>query len=151
MTKRIKSQKIICPCCSKERVAIEGTSLQQLEDKLREANLSPWWNSKKGWSIEEASKGKLQWACKYCLKAGRASEANPVVQKFADYPPYLAYFDVSLRREDCGSVLVFQADEQRFWYEQLKFWVQSRPKQCTACRKLRRDRQREQNEKGRVA
>jgi hypothetical protein len=78
-------------------------------------------------------------------------EANPVVQKFCDHPPYLAYFDVPLRCEDCGSTFVFEAKEQQFWYEELKFWVQSRPKQCAACRKLRRERKSEQNKKGRVA
>lgn len=148
MTKRSKSQKINCPSCGKERSDVEGTSLKQLEEKLLKANLTPW--RSEGWSIEEASKGKLQWACRYCLKSGRAIEANPVVQKFCDYPPYLAYFDVPLKCEDCGSKFLFEAKEQKFWYEELKFWVQSRPKLCAACRKLRRERKREQNQKGRV-
>ena len=144
VTKRTDSQKIICPCCGKPRDAVEGTSLAQLEDRLLEANLRPWWNPKEGWSIEEAAKGQLQWACRRCVKSGRAIVANPVAQKFCDYPPYLAYFDVPLRCEDCGSKFVFEASEQRFWYEELKFWVQSRPKQCAACRKIRRDRKRDQ-------
>ena len=150
MTKHIKSQEITCPCCGKVRAGVGGTSLAELEHKLVEANLSPWWSSKAGWSVEEASKGTLQWACRYCLKSGRAIEGNPVVQKFCDYPPYLAYFDVPLRCEDCGSKFVFEAKEQQFWYEELKFWVQSRPKQCAACRKLRRESKRAQNEKRRV-
>lgn len=151
MTKRGKPAKITCPCCGKERSALEEAPLKRSEDKLLEANLSPWWNPTEGWSVEQAAHGKLQWACRYCLKSGRAIEANPVVQKFCDHPPYLAYFDVPLSCEDCGSKFVFEAKEQQFWYEELKFWVQSRPKQCAACRKIRRTRKQEQNEKGRVA
>ena len=155
MTKQIKDQKgfpkVTCPCCGKDRDVVGGTPLLQLEDKLRQANLTPWWKTSEGWSVEEAQKGKLQWACRYCLKSERAIEANPVVQKFCDYPPYLAYFDTKLRCEDCGSMFVFSAKEQQFWYENLKFWVQSRPKQCLDCRRARRERKREQNQKGKVA
>ena len=81
MTKHTVSQKIICPCCRNERDWLQGTSLPQTEQKLSRANLSPWWNSNLGWSVEEAFKGKLQWACRYCVKTKRAIEADPVLQK----------------------------------------------------------------------
>ena len=76
---------------------------------------------------------------------------TPVVQKFCNHPPYMAYFDVPLRCEDCDSQFVFEATEQKFWYEELKFWVQSRLKQCVACRQLRRERKREQRKRDSVA
>ncbi|WP_420841919.1 zinc-ribbon domain containing protein [Fimbriiglobus ruber] len=40
--------------------------------------------------------------------------------------------------EDCKQPFVFTASEQQFWYETLKFWVQSHPKQCISCRRVRR-------------
>jgi hypothetical protein len=43
---------------------------------------------------------------------------------------------------DCGQRFVFAAAEQRFWYETLQFWVQSRPKRCIPCRRARRARRR---------
>ncbi len=52
--------------------------------------------------------------------------------------PYLAYSDIGHRCSDCGEKFVFTKHEQRFWYEELGFWVQSRPKQCVACRQKRR-------------
>lgn len=137
--------KVTCPCCGKER-NIKSTPLLEIEQRLREKEKWPWWGSS-GWSVREAKKGTLQWACGFCLKEGRAIASNPEAQTFCDYPPYLAYYDVTLRCGDCSAQFIFSAKEQQYWYEQLRFWVQSRPKQCAACRHTRRERNQKQGEK----
>lgn len=48
----------------------------------------------------------------------------------------------------CGKGFVFSAKEQRYWYEQLKFWVQSVPKQCPTCRRKIRRRKESQKKLG---
>jgi hypothetical protein len=35
---------------------------------------------------------------------------------------------------------VFTASEQRFWYEDKRFWIDSLPKRCSECRKAERTR-----------
>ncbi|MFO7692294.1 MAG: zinc-ribbon domain containing protein [Vicinamibacterales bacterium] len=52
--------------------------------------------------------------------------------------PQKAFFDVTLTCEDCQSDFRFTASEQKFWYEDLKFFEESRPKQCRRCRPIRR-------------
>ena len=95
-----------------------------------------------GWSVAAARAGVLEWACDHCLRAGRALEGHPAVQTWCDYHPYFAFIDTELRCGDCGQRFVFAAAEQRFLYETLKFWVQSRPKQCAACRRASRAKRR---------
>lgn len=93
-----------------------------------------------GWSLREALAGRLAWACPRCVKQGRAIEGHPARQTFLDWLPYFAYFDERRRCDDCGATYVFGAAEQQYWYETLRFWVQSRPKQCLPCRRFRRNR-----------
>lgn len=138
--------KVKCPCCRQNRDAVKGTPLLAIELQLCQHNAAPWWGSYEGWSIEKAKLGQLQWACNFCLKRGDAITARPWVQTFCDFCPYFAYFDVSLRCQDCQSMFVFSALEQQYWYEVLKFWVQSRPKHCIACRRARRERRQKQVE-----
>lgn len=134
----MKHDKIQCPCCKQSRDVVKDTPLLQVETELSQHNAAPWWGKSKGWSIEKATAGKLQWACHSCLKKAKAIAAEPWVQRFCDHCPYFAYFDVKLRCENCQSAFVFSAKEQQYWYETLKFWVQSRPKQCLDCRRVRR-------------
>ncbi|HZZ81748.1 MAG TPA: zinc-ribbon domain containing protein [Gemmataceae bacterium] len=136
MAQSRKSPKLICPCCKKPR-NIDTTPLLEQEAELRRQNADPWRRAE-GWAIEAAGAGRLQWACNQCIKKGLAIMGAPALQTFCDHGPYFAYFDVELHCEDCGKQFVFSAQEQMFWYEQLKFWVQSRPKQCAACRRARR-------------
>ena len=105
------------------------------EEELAARSLAPFW-ARPGWSVGS----RVQWACDRCLKAGRAVEADASKQLYCDFPPYLAYFDVRLRCHDCETTFVFDASEQKYWYETRGFWVQSRPKHCRSCRKARRHR-----------
>lgn len=50
------------------------------------------------------------------------------------------YIDVTFRCEDCGKTFLFSADEQGVWYERRRFYVDSKPTRCPACRKKERDR-----------
>ncbi len=93
-------------------------------------------------AMELAKKNTLLWACDMCLKSGRALVANPAHQTFCDHTPFLAYFDQNKRCTDFAKRFAFSAEEQRHWYEQLKFWVQSEPRQCALCRRSRRLRKR---------
>jgi hypothetical protein len=70
-------------------------------------------------------------------------EGHPALQTWCDFMPYFAFIDAERMCEDCGQRFLFAATEQRYWYETLKFWVQSRPKHCLPCRRARRTRNRE--------
>lgn len=43
--------------------------------------------------------------------------------------------DASFPCARCGGEFPFTASEQRTWYEEYGFWVDSRPKHCLPCRK----------------
>ena len=120
-----------CPCCQS---LVRASEVDALE--LRVGDVS--WGI--GWTNYYAVRGKLQWACGACLRSGRAVYARPRKQRFVDHPPHLAYFDIQKSCEDCKEAYVFEQSEQAFWYEELKFWVQSQPVACAPCRKARRTR-----------
>lgn len=50
------------------------------------------------------------------------------------------YIDATFRCQDCGKDFLFSAEEQRFWYGERKFYVDSRPVRCPECRKKERTR-----------
>ena len=50
------------------------------------------------------------------------------------------YVDATFICSDCGQEFVFTASEQRFWYEDMRFFIDSLPKCCIQCRKSERTR-----------
>jgi len=49
------------------------------------------------------------------------------------------YIDADFKCERCGRDFTWTADEQKAWFEDYFFWVDSRPRHCSTCRKeLRR-------------
>lgn len=44
------------------------------------------------------------------------------------------YVNATFMCARCYEEFLFSADEQRFWYEELSFYVDSRPQQCHKCR-----------------
>lgn len=54
--------------------------------------------------------------------------------------PRLWYLDAVFVCEDCGENFTWTAAEQKFWFEELHFWIDSQPICCVECRKKRRDR-----------
>lgn len=58
-------------------------------------------------------------------------------QKYATYPRSL-YVDIERECESCGSWFLFFALEQKYWFEELGFWVDA---DCTRCIDCRKDQQ----------
>ena len=125
---------VTCPCCGQLCNAASETNLQTEQIP----GYKPWYARTEDWAVQMAQESKIQWACNECLSNGLAHLADISKQTFCDDPPYLAFYDATHRCEDCGKEFIFGASEQRYWYEELRFWVQSRPKQCKECRKKRR-------------
>ena len=132
-----KKQNLVCPCCKTTRGEQARQYLLDIEQKCDRHQLKVWGESQ-GWSIRAAMVKSLQWACPTCLKRSIALQGKPWLQTWCDYNPYFAFFDVELNCKDCHSKFIFSASEQQFWYKKLKFWVQSRPRQCSKCRKVKR-------------
>ncbi|WP_157640495.1 zinc-ribbon domain containing protein [Lamprocystis purpurea] len=49
--------------------------------------------------------------------------------------PVTHYFDVKRQCRDCGKSFIFFAEEQRYWYEDLGFGLDSNCIRCVPCRK----------------
>ncbi|HEU5380012.1 MAG TPA: zinc-ribbon domain containing protein [Ktedonobacteraceae bacterium] len=130
-----------CPCCGKQRAVTTATPLLRMQETFSHGCLPERW-------AERYAEGSffhwsgMQWACNQCLSTGRAMAGKPWLQTFCDWPPYLAYFDRTRVCTDCHAAFVFSAKEQQYWYEVCKFWVQSSPRQCLACRQKRRESKR---------
>lgn len=60
--------------------------------------------------------------------------------------PRTEYFDVLCRCRDCRRWFIFFAKEQQYWYEELRFFVDSICVHCPECRHARRCRHREEQE-----
>lgn len=66
-----------------------------------------------------------------------AVRADPGRQNCSICPRYW-YLDLTFRCERCGAEFVFSAAEQRVWYEEYGFWIDSLPRHCLTCRRDRR-------------
>jgi hypothetical protein len=67
------------------------------------------------------------------LNYATAVRSNPDRQNCSICPRYW-YVDVIFACQRCGGEFPFTANEQRVWYEEYQFWVDSVPKHCFACR-----------------
>lgn len=67
------------------------------------------------------------------LDYSSAIRADISKQHFSVCPRYW-YVDAAFRCPRCGENFVFTADEQRFWYEELGFWIDSQAQHCKHCR-----------------
>jgi uncharacterized protein YbaR (Trm112 family) len=128
---------LACPCCKRNCASEHLSSLREVEHDIRVHGIDPWVRPE-GWAVLAALSSELQWACSRCVEDGTAIKARPNLQNFCDFNPYFAYFDVTLVCQDCEASFCFRDSEQLHWYEVLRFLVQSRPKQCLDCRRLRR-------------
>lgn len=66
-------------------------------------------------------------------------------QNYTVCPRYW-YIDATVSCPRCGNEFCFTAGEQKFWYEVLKFYVDSTVKHCLACRQTLRDLKHRRNE-----
>ena len=67
------------------------------------------------------------------LDYGTATRADISKQNFSVCPRYW-YVDATFLCPRCGENFIFTRDEQRLWYEELGFWIDSCAKHCAACR-----------------
>ena len=75
--------------------------------------------------------------CPDCIREGRALRADPAKQNCGGLAgPILAFWDQTRLCGMCSTRYVFSAEEQRFWYETLQFFVESAPLQCQDCRRV---------------
>jgi hypothetical protein len=65
---------------------------------------------------------------------GSAVRANAARQNCSICPRYW-YVDTIFPCDRCASEFTFSAAEQRIWYEEYGFWIDSLPKHCLACRR----------------
>jgi len=68
-----------------------------------------------------------------------AERADILKQNYTVCPRHW-YINATFICRDCGKEFVFTASEQRFWYEEKQFYVDSCPKTCTTCRRSERTR-----------
>ena len=66
-----------------------------------------------------------------------AIEGDPSRQNYSVCPRYW-FVDVTCICGICRSRYVWSATEQKTWFEEWKFWVDSRPRHCQQCRRRRR-------------
>lgn len=64
--------------------------------------------------------------------------ADPERQHYTVIPES-TYYSMKLRCEGCQEEFWFSANEQRVWYEEWGFWIDSIPRRCAKCRKLLRE------------
>jgi len=140
--KRVDKGSGYCPVCGKW-VSLNGQQCLE-QDRIPER-----WGWKYKHLIESVERGRdshhqfsgreiVHWACDDCIKKGLAFLGAPREQTYQDYYPYLAYFNELRICNECGKEYIFEKEEQKHWYEVLKFWVQSRPIYCKACYKKKR-------------
>lgn len=74
---------------------------------------------------------------KECRIPNTAIRANLLRQTAATIP-VTHYFDVKRRCQNCGKPFIFFAKEQKYWYEELGFGLNSDCIRCVPCRKKQR-------------
>lgn len=118
---------LVCPCCG--QVVTKEQASRTLAVQIIAGNY-----------LHRVSEQDLlpkyyQWACDSCLESGRAILGDTEQQKWDHQGPYLAYYDIKKKCKACKKEFVFARDEQKYWYETLKFWVQSECNNCPDCRR----------------
>ena len=88
--------------------------------------------------------GYLFYGCLY-LHHETAVRADISRQNYTVCPRHW-YLDAIIKCSACGEKFRFSVVEQKLWYEDLYFYVDAFPKQCTDCRKERRNHVRLRNE-----
>jgi len=77
----------------------------------------------------------LHWhSPKQCRIPNTAIKAD-LTRQAAAVIPVTHYFDVRRSCRDCGKPYIFFAEEQRYWYEELGFVLESDCVRCVPCRK----------------
>ena len=137
------NKSVTCPCCNELKSTEDTTIIQKtIHDLFLEERswAEFFYGSDESVAYNNQTAGKDNWACDACIKKNLALAADPTEQEFCDWPPYLAYLDNVRKCETCSVEFVFSKEEQLFWFENLKFWVQSEAINCKSCRAKKRER-----------
>jgi len=67
-----------------------------------------------------------------------AIPASIEAQHYTVCPRYW-YVDAWIQCADCDNLPLFSKEEQRHWYETLKFWIGSFPDRCKSCQKASKE------------
>ncbi len=133
-----KTNNYKCPCCSKLRYKTElDTVLSMLQDIHKKEYPNTYKEIKKN-IVNMFHNADFLWACDDCFLTGKAIKSIPSIIETSDYPP-LAYFDTTKECSTCKKEFVFSKGEQKFWYENLKFTIHSKAKNCVSCREIIRN------------
>jgi len=124
-----------CPSCNLIKELNEISMTVNTIKELREKKALNYYINVGDDLFSQTPLDEFEWACNECLGRKRAISANVELQKYVDNRPYLAYFDSSKSCSNCENYFVFSKEEKKFWYEELNFWVQSKPNKCLDCRK----------------
>lgn len=122
-----------CPSCQTAKHATELKVMMAEMDKI------DWSNYSKEVRLAIDNYGffvnsDFSWACDTCLQSGKAIMGNPASQNYCWSPNY-AYYDSNKTCRTCKSKFTFAKEEKKYWYESLKFWIDSEPVNCLNCRK----------------
>jgi hypothetical protein len=79
------------------------------------------------------------------LDYGSAVRSDPAKQNCSICPRYW-YVDATFPCARCGGPFLFGVAEQRVWYEDYGFWVDSLPRHCLDCRRALRELKRVRQE-----
>lgn len=140
------SSRAKCPCCRKKRTKSQTMQLTKFIDKLYESY--PRWceffySGDKLKMYKSYTSSQYGWACDTCITEGLVLVGNPCQQEFMDWPPYFTYHNQTHVCRSCEAKFLFSKEEQLYWYETLKFWVQSDAVNCKTCRAEKRARRKE--------
>lgn len=107
-----------------------GLDVQNLYDGVyircwTEKELARWASTHSYTWIDPATVG--------CLIPGTAITADPTKQH-GSCMLNTHYYDIKRKCRDCGRMFIFFADEQRYWYEELRFPVDADCVRCHPCR-----------------
>jgi len=84
-------------------------------------------------TIEEIEKGHWRYSSlKYFPNTAILADIKK--QNYAIFPRTL-YVDIEEQCETCSKVFIFFAQEQQYWFETLRFWVDSHCTHCFECRR----------------
>lgn len=128
-----------CPCCKSK---VKPKQLKKLHEQLPFEGMVRI-AGKSG--VESLVKGiGLDWACDDCLASKKAILGDPKKQFYQfknpwdSASPFLAYWDRNYTCQTCRSKFTFSKEEQKHWFESLRFVVFSKPKNCRSCQKEKR-------------
>ncbi|MES2133106.1 MAG: zinc-ribbon domain containing protein [Bacteroidota bacterium] len=126
-----EQRKLICPVC-KTQVLLKQTRLKQVQDWLD----TKWFYRGGEHMMQEIFAGRFKdWACMSCERNKRAVFPDYSKQNYGYSGPILFYISKNMTCQTCKKEFIFEATDQKFWYEDLGFNEASYPKNCFGCRR----------------